>query len=113
MSDVIHRGRSDHHQRADDQRTVHVRYGEPEIGLQTAVRLFVKLARPPILRGQMRAPSEWNSILPAPARATRCPVPGWRSIGVRIRLRKEIDRADQKRHNGEREQASVANRAAT
>ncbi len=42
-AEVIHRGRADAHERADDERAFHVRQGELEIGLQAVLRALVEL----------------------------------------------------------------------
>ena len=42
-ADVIHRRCADDHERADDERAVHIRQRQPQIGLQTLVGLLVKL----------------------------------------------------------------------
>ena len=46
---VIHRGCSHHHERADNERAVHVREGETKVGVQTLLRLQMKLANLPFL----------------------------------------------------------------
>ena len=42
-AEVIHRGRPDHHECADDERAFHIREGEPQIRLQTLLRALMKL----------------------------------------------------------------------
>ncbi len=42
-SDVIHRGRSKNHQRADHKRAIHVRQRQTEVCLQTLLGLLMKL----------------------------------------------------------------------
>ena len=42
-TDVIHCSCADHHQCADDQRAIHIRQREPQIGLQTLPGLLLEL----------------------------------------------------------------------
>ena len=51
-ADVIHGGGPDDHQRADDERAVHVRQGEPQIRVQALLRLQMKLTDLPFFAAE-------------------------------------------------------------
>ena len=49
---VIHRRRSDDHERADDKRAVHIREGQPQVCLQALLSLRAELMHFPFLAAE-------------------------------------------------------------
>ena len=105
-ADVVHHRRSDDHQRTDHQGAVHVRQGQPQIGLQTLTRLLLKLAHFKLFAPEcMHHPDRAQALLRLCQDSAFLFLNSCRFAANPVG--KEINRAHNKRHNTKRNQREL------